>query len=448
MAWAANVRWSSSRCGDLTLQPGADLATAIAAHQQGDWADAESRYRRILARHPNAPDALHFFGLLRHHQGNSAAAVDIIRRALRITPGNPHAWINLGNILLTLDRDAEAIAAYHKAVEADPRNPDGWYNLGVAQRRAGDAAAAIAHFDRALGLRPGHARAHHQLGVAQRDLGQLDEAEASFRRALAIEPKRVFESLGMLLYRMGRFSDAAAIYRQWREAEPDNPVACHMAATGGDAVPDRAADRYVAEVFDRFAGTFEQNLEALGYQAPRLVVESLVRLRPASAPPAGILDAGCGTGLCGPLLQPLASRLTGVDLSPAMVAQARQKGVYDALVVGELCAFMSERPAEFDVIVAADTLVYFGVLSAAFLCAGSALKPGGLLVFTLELMEDESSGEGFRLEPHGRYSHRPAYVTAMLDHAGYVGALIQTVILRRERSANVRGLVVSARKLP
>ena len=34
-----------------------------------------------------------------------------------------------------------------------------------------------------------------------------------------------------------------------------------------------------------------------------------------------VLDAGCGTGLCGPLVAPYARRLVGVDLSEAMLAR-------------------------------------------------------------------------------------------------------------------------------
>ena len=45
-----------------------------------------------------------------------------------------------------------------------------------------------------------------------------------------------------------------------------------------------------------------------------------------------VLDAGCGTGLCGPLLAPYARRLIGVDLSEGMLALAKEKHVYDALI--------------------------------------------------------------------------------------------------------------------
>ncbi len=76
-----------------------------------------------------------------------------------------------------------------------------------------------------------------------------------------------------------------------------------------------------------------------------------------------VLDAGCGTGLCGPLLRPYASRLVGVDLSGGMLDHARRKEIYTDLVQSELTEFLAAQQRAFDVIVAADTLVYFGDLA-------------------------------------------------------------------------------------
>ena len=72
-------------------------------------------------------------------------------------------------------------------------------------------------------------------------------------------------------------------------------------------------------LFDRYADTFEQSLSGLGYQGPVLIAKLLQASGFAPRKQLNILDAGCGTGLCAPALLPYAARLTGVDLSPAMV---------------------------------------------------------------------------------------------------------------------------------
>ena len=67
-----------------------------------------------------------------------------------------------------------------------------------------------------------------------------------------------------------------------------------------------------------------------------------------------------------------------------MLARAKEKNVYDALVQDELTEYLRNSREAFDLIVSADTLVYFGALEDIITAAAGALRPGGLLVFTLE----------------------------------------------------------------
>ncbi len=71
---------------------------------------------------------------------------------------------------------------------------------------------------------------------------------------------------------------------------------------------------------------------------------------------------GCGTGLCGPLIRGYARRLIGIDLSSGMLTQAKEKQLYDELWQVELTEYLRDQVEAFDVIVSADTLVYFGAL--------------------------------------------------------------------------------------
>ena len=221
---------------------------------------------------------------------------------------------------------------------------------------------------------------------------RLDEGVAAFRRVLELKPgdATAYDALTRALYRAGNIDQALAVYQEWLEADPGNSIAQHMlAACTGAAAPPRASDSYVRETFDAFAGSFDQVLDQLGYRAPGLIGELLDRELPAVDGSLMIADAGCGTGLCADFLRPRAKRLIGVDLSPGMLARARARAKYDDLVEAELSAWLGSRHQAYDVIVSADTLCYFGPLDAVISAAADALKPGGLLAFTVEQAGDD-----------------------------------------------------------
>jgi predicted TPR repeat methyltransferase len=163
-----------------------------------------------------------------------------------------------------------------------------------------------------------------------------------------------------------------------------------------------------------------------------------------------MLDLGCGTGLCGPLIRPYARRLSGVDLSAGMLRKARDTGLYDKLIQAEITRFLGDCGRDFDVVVSSDVLVYFGRLEEVFAGVARVLRQGGRLIFTVEHLKDGDleAGEGgdLRLNPHGRYSHRERYVRAALGATGLEAETIRYAMLRMEREAPVDGLAVAARK--
>lgn len=161
--------------------------------------------------------------------------------------------------------------------------------------------------------------------------------------------------------------------------------------------------------------------------------------------PAGIcdvLDAGCGTGSLGTLLHHRARSLVGVDLSQEMLTRAAQRGVYGQLHRAELTAFMAEHPAAFDLIVAADVLIYFGDVAPLLTAAATALRPGGWMAFSVE---DLDSGD-WRLMLHGRYCQSEPYIRRCLAAAGMEAVHLTRSILRSEKGQGVAGSIVLARR--
>ncbi len=390
------------------------LREAIARHRAGDHVLAEAGYLRYLADHPRSASALHFLGLLRSHQGRNADAIPLMTQALEIDPEYVDAWSNLG-IAHYQERDLEgAEKCYRRAIELNPDFVNAWANLGLTLR------AQDAH----------------------------EEAAEAWKRALELSPnmRSVAIPFGQLLYKLGRQTEALEFYRRWHEVEPDDPIPTHMlAALGGAGRPERASDGYIRSTFDDFADSFDQSLELLRYRAPELLCEAVTRSGAAEGRgPLAVLDRGCGTGLCGPLLRPSASRLIGVDLSPKMLAKAAARGVYDQLNCAELTQWLATCGEKFDVAVAADVLCYFGELREVFGHVRQALVPAGRFAFSLEALQGEGSGEPFLLKPHGRYQHARGYVESTLAASGLSLVELSEAVLRYERGEPVAGHLVIA----
>ena len=319
---------------------------------------------------------------------------------------------NIGVLRRAQRRHKESEAAYRQAIELSPEFADAYNNYGNLLSSTGRVREALDLYKQALKLLPGHSEARKRLGMSYRILGMVDSA--------------------------------AEVYREWLARDPENPVAKHhLAACTGQDVPERATDAYIESTFDLFANSFEAKLAALNYRAPQLTAAAVARVCGEPAKQLTILDAGCGTGLCGPLLKPYACRLDGVDLSAQMLAKAASRGVYDSLARAELSAFLGSNSERYDLIVSADTLCYFGGLASVIAAAARALRPEGWLIFTLEALLSEDQDQHYRLQPHGRYTHSQSYVRKVMADAGLTVHELSSQVLREEGDEPVHGWLLA-----
>jgi len=427
---------------ELTVEEALQIGILLQQHDR--LAEADAVYGQILAVVPEHPRALHFAGILAHQLGRSSDGVALIEKSLALVSDDADWYSNLGIVLQECGRLDEAIAAYQRAIALDPGHANAYSNLGVLLRATGDPIEAESAYRTAIRLNPAHIDAHTNLGVLLNGLKRTDEAVECFCRAITLRPKHpeARRLLALAHCTLGELDEAIRIFEEWLVDEPDDPIARHMlAACTGRDIPARASDRFVETTFDSFAASFESKLAKLSYRAPTLVSAMLDDAGLEASRSLDILDAGCGTGLCGPLVAKYARRLTGVDLSAGMLVQAKEKQIYDELLQTELTGYLRGQSGAFDVIVSADTLVYFGALEDVIEAAAGALRPGGLLVFTLE----HGEAADYCLQTHGRYAHARPYVERLLADYEFVTEIGQAD-LRMESGVPVAGLVVRARK--
>ncbi|WP_319410077.1 tetratricopeptide repeat protein [uncultured Desulfosarcina sp.] len=424
------------------------IRLAMELQKQSKLDQAEGIYGEVLSVFPEHPDALHFLGILHYQRGHTAKAIQIITRALDASPDYVDAHNNLGNIYMEQGRLEEAEACYRRTVELAPGHLGAGNNLGTVLRALGRLDEAEPVFRNALAMSSDFFPLHYNLGNLLYQQGRAAEAVDQFFQALVLDPEQAGSKvmLGIALMTVGRQEEAVVHFRQWLKEDPGNPEALHLlAACSGEAVPDRASDEYVKCLFDRFADSFEESLNQLAYQAPELVVGAMAK---ACIRPDGdldILDAGCGTGLCGALLKPYARRLDGVDLSAGMLKRAAKTGNYDRLEEAELTAFISDRKDVYDVIVCADTLCYFGDLQKVLRGVAGALKPGGNFIFTVERKDEAAEGiaGSYLIKPQGRYAHSETYLRQVARLSGLEPRAVSYAVLRQEMGRPVNGLVVT-----
>lgn len=270
----------------------------------------------------------------------------------------------------------------------------------------GDAAGAVEALKSALELSPDWAAGWYRLGEYHEATGEADLAIAAWRKAMSLDPSDPFGAA----------------------------MKCDL-ITRTDPITDRMPAAFVETLFDQYASRFERSLrEGLGYRAPELIAEELSRvgLRHTDA----ALDLGCGTGLMGVLLRPIAAQLVGYDLSAAMLSEAQEKGCYDRLDKCDITELALIGPS-YDLIVAADVFNYIGALEQVIGWCADALLPEGHLCFTVE-----AGDAPVRLMASRRFTHSRNYITDLLAQAGFAPPKITEAPIRQDRGEDVMGLIV------
>ncbi len=278
----------------------------------------------------------------------------------------------------------------------------------------GDLTGAADLFVQALELVPAYAAALFALGQVRSQLDDREGAIAAFEAAMAADPA-------------DRHGAALQLTR--------------LGVRSMGVMPQG----YIRTLFDGYAPAFDEALsDGLSYRAPELLFRAVAESRFDGPIKFGsVLDLGCGTGLGALPFRPYSDWVVGVDLSPAMLSQARAKGLYDRLIEAEVAGFLASEAkikARYHFVLAADVFMYFDDLAPVFKAVAQVLAPRGEIAFSVETHD----GAGIILRETLRYAHGQAHIRSALTGAGLNVLSLNAASTRTEKGTPVPGLIVLA----
>ncbi|MBB3018950.1 putative TPR repeat methyltransferase/Flp pilus assembly protein TadD [Microvirga lupini] len=417
-----------------------DLASVYSASDRDEQALTAIRTSLDLDR--NSAPSWQALASIADRLDAAETAEEAYRCTIALDPQASAAHLGLGLLLFRKKHYEEALAAVRISVELDPVNGLAHFALGHLAFIVCDFAACARAFDTAARLtleldQPSRQKRARAITFQAMIEGRVQEALQNYG-AIAGEDREDLDIIARdafsVLSASGHLEAAAEIGRMRLAEKPDDPVRRYLLdAVLGRSVTGAPTD-YIETYFDLFAPQFDSKLtETLQYNAPRQMVKLVAGHRTGFS---HMLDLGCGTGLAAAELQPLGENLIGVDLSSGMLAEAAKRGPYTELVKAEARAYLEAAQSRFDLIFAADSLIYFGDLKPLMRAAADALVPGGIFALSIEL----AAGDGFTLQPSGRFAHS-------LDHlkvaAAYFAILeTQESTIRLEAGKPVPGLYI------
>jgi len=414
------------------------------------------------------------------------SALKYVEKILKKDSSNAPALIIKGNIFYQKKDMQNSLQCYLSALNVDSQNKIALINIANTYFELKDYEKSYEYSLKILTLDSNDKNALTILGNSSLELEKFDEGKSAFLNILQMDSSdywsynslsQIYQKLqdyeralqcgwkavelsngeesqhinfGYLLYEIRQEKTLKYIKnyaQQWLEKYTDNSIVFHMAnSVLQNKKIDRAGQEYVQNIFDAFAPEFEQVLLGLEYQAPQIIHNNIIDIYKNNKKKLSILDAGCGTGLCGIFLQKYTKflGLYGVDISEKMLQQAKRKKVYNYLIKDDLEHYFFATKKQFDLIVSADVFTYLGNLQKIISGSYKCLKKNGRIIFTVSANNIDDSN--YYLHPSGRFLHHKNYIKKLISAQGFLLEKLEENILRNEGENKVLGYVVCAMK--
>ena len=421
------------------------LDQASSCIEYGRLSQAEDICREIVKLSPRTSEAYNILGIIYQERELIDDAVSVLHKAVELDGSNANAFFNLGTVLGKNGQYEQAATSLRKGLALAPRSAEARNNLGLALVRLGKLEEAISSLEKAIKLDPHYGDAWLNLGDVYCCQGQLQKGVDVFQRCIGFIPDFVeaHYNLSIAQHDLELLPDAIESLQRTIELAPEHTAARHMLAVLSGETPDNAPQQFVTTLFDQYSHRFEKDLvNRLEYRIPTRLRELFSEYIQADTRLSKVIDLGCGTGLSGQAFHDIADYLAGIDISKKMLEHAREKEIYDILLVGDVCEQLHELPDLFDLFIATDVMIYIGNLEPLFSAVRGKASPGAYFAFSVESQQQND----FTLQPTGRYAHATAYISRLAAVSDFTVVAQEKTGIRKEGDTWIPGEIYILQK--
>ena len=418
-----------------------NLGLLLLRHQE--FHAALIQFQNVLTLNPGNANALFYQGVIHLEFNNIEKAEKAFNDVLKQEPEHLLAWNNLGVIALKNEQGQLAVDYFTKVLTRDNDHQEARSNLAATFMSHDRFENALTHYAQLLKTAPKHPEYLYNAGVALMALGHLQEATLHFEQLLSLSPHHAaLNNLAAIAIRLNQKDLAITRLQQALDLDPNDTASLHMLnALEGKAHSTHQSTDYATNLFNNYALQYDDHMQQhLQYQIPQHLMEICHKL--AINHLDLTLDIGCGTGLCGAVLRPLTKQLIGVDIAAKMIAQAKNKHLYDTLIASEITAFLQQNQTNYNLIVAADTLPYFGELETLFTAINLRLVSNGYFIFSTEI----STTDPWQLQASARFSHHKDYLQTLCEKNYWTLHQCKPVTARLQDNVPLQVYLVIAQK--
>jgi predicted TPR repeat methyltransferase len=437
------IRASVFADGDVEITY--NLAYSYHRNQQRDL--AIQYYQKVLLHCPEHKTARFNLACALNETGQNSAAVAEYQQAINSDQGYINALYNIAKSYQRLNRFTKASKFYLAILEFDAANPLILNNLGRCFWGMNNLEKAHACFLEALQHQPNNSIAYNNIGELCILESNLDLALKCFLKAIKHSAKYKLAWLNLAkVYRLtGDLNNSTKCYNKIIYYYPDDLEVKHFIDVANANNKVQAVPlKYLQDLHDLLSYNYEKYLcKQQEYQVPQVFKNFLEAENISHA--NSVLDLGCGTGLMAVALNNTLSylQLTGIDLSRNMLEIAKKSNLYTDLHIDDINNYLLGKTKKYDLILAADVLVYQGCLKSIFQQIANCMHQESRLCISVEM----STAPTYRIKYRDKFGHNINYIQKIVTDSGLEITKYSIINIRQEYGVYIPGYCLLLKKL-